>query len=619
MYESEANLVILTSSELPAEILERFAESRRSVEARSLIPWGEHCTECVWPTCYSTCDLYSPRPDGKCQRFVHGMVRIPCAKSLNGYLLKISFKRWAKLWSKASAELRPIPVADRAELQDLRIGSLIQAIPLRGLQNTLIHKRYSWKKRMAQRAVKATTAPNCMLIECYNPAASAMRMTLTIRSGASPIPFQLLLEMAPGFNSHRIPAERIRERIDLAQPCDIELTPNEIADGITLYFGAMDFVLDHSYHDPVVAVSAQPASLAKPHLCKCVVWDLDNTLWDGILIEDGPEKLQLKPSIREILQALDERGILISAVSKNNHEDALAALKSFGIADYFLSPQISWNPKSAGIQQVARSLNIGIDSLLFVDDSVFEREEVRSVCPEVAVLDAAEYRSILERPDCSSPVTEESRKRRLFYREQEVRDSAEKSFAGDYFIFLRDCRLRLTIRTMAEANLERVHALTQRTNQMNFSGNRYSREQLQQLLHTPGVDTYVLDCEDRFGAYGTVGFCTVNADQSCMTDLMFSCRIQAKRIEHAFLSHILRRYRAQGGGDFQVDYRKTPKNAVPGQVFSDFGFKVKSESGGVTHLVFTGDREIPDDRIAEIIDLTEKKSADVMPNLAASD
>jgi len=619
MYESEANLVILTSSELPAEILERFAESRKSVEARTLIPWGEHCTECVWPTCYSTCDLYSPRPDGKCQRFVHGMVRIPSPKSLNGYLLKISFKRWAKLWSKVSPELRPIPAADRAELQDLRIGSLIQSIPLRGLQTTLIHKRYSWKKRMAQRAAKSTLAPNCLLIECYNPAASAMRMTLTIRGAGSPIPFQLLLEMAPGFNSHRIPAGRIRERINLAQPFDIELTPNEIPDGFTLYFGAMDFVLDRSYHDPAAAPAAAPTSLAKPRLCKCVVWDLDNTLWDGILIEDGPEKLRLKPSIPEILKTLDERGILNSVVSKNNHEDALAALTSFGIADYFLSPQISWNPKSAGIQQVAKSLNIGVDSLLFVDDSVFEREEVKSVCPEVAVLDAAEYLNLLERPDCTVSVTEESRKRRLFYREQEVRESAEKAFAGDYFIFLRDCHLKLTIRTMAEANLERVHELTQRTNQMNFSGNRYSREQLQQLLHTPGVDTYVLDCEDRFGAYGTVGFCTVNANQNFMTDLMFSCRIQAKRIEHAFLTHILGRYRAQGGGDFRVNYRRTPKNAAPGQVFSDFGFEVGGESEGVTHLVFAADREIPDDHIAQIIDLTEKIASDVVPNLAASD
>ena len=99
MYESEANRVTASSHEIPEDILARFTESRNTVQKRTLIPWGEHCTECVWPTCYSTCDLYSPRTDGRCQRFVQGMVRIPYPESLNGYLLKISFKRWAKLWS----------------------------------------------------------------------------------------------------------------------------------------------------------------------------------------------------------------------------------------------------------------------------------------------------------------------------------------------------------------------------------------------------------------------------------------------------------------------------------------------------------------------------------------
>ena len=150
-----------------------------------------------------------------------------------------------------------------------------------------------------------------------------------------------------------------------------ELTPNEIGDNCTLYFGAIDLVSDRILENEGKPVAATFANEAKPRLCKCVAWDLDNTLWNGILVEDGADKLQLKPGVINLLKTLDERGILISAVSKNNPEDALAVLRSFGIVDFFLYPQISWNPKSQGIQRLASSLNIGIDSLLFVDDSQF--------------------------------------------------------------------------------------------------------------------------------------------------------------------------------------------------------------------------------------------------------
>jgi FkbH-like protein len=606
MYESESNMIVGSERELPEDILARFAESRKAVAKRTMIPWGEHCTECVWPTCYSTCDLYQPRFDGRCRRFVEGMVRIEHPESVNSYLLKITFKRWAKLWSVGNTRLYALPQADRLEHRDQWLAGGIQLFPVRALRAQAMRKRYSWKKRMARRPARSSEAPNCMLMECYNPGGVAVSMTLTVRGNPGEIPFQSLLLMQPGFNRHRIGMGEIEKFIDISSRFDVELAPNEVADTCTLFFGAMDFVIDTAYAAPPQTVASQPeASSQTSRLCKCVVWDLDNTLWDGTLIEDGREKLRLKPSIPEILKTLDERGILISAVSKNSAEDALAVLRDFGIADYFLFPQISWNPKSQGVQQVARSLNIGLDSLLFVDDSLFEREEVKSVCPDLVVLDAVDYQTIPTRPDCQTPVTDESRKRRMLYREQQVRDTVQRKFEGDYFAFLRDCHLQLTVQPLTETNLERVHELTQRTNQMNFSGNRYSRSQLHELLRDHETDTYVLDCKDRFGAYGIIGFCTVQRQQNCMTDLMFSCRIQAKRVEHAFISYILHSYRRPGTTDFFVNYRKTKKNAGPGQVFADFGFVTLGESDGVTRLTFPQDKEIPDDQIIAITDLTK--------------
>jgi FkbH-like protein len=603
MYETEASLVQISGAEVPGEILARFAESRMSITSRTLIPWGEHCTECVWPTCYTTCDLYSPRLDGKCRRFVEGIVRVNCPDSVNSYVLKISFKRWAKLWSTASLRLYPLPAADRAERRDFQVAKVIGKTP-GSLRRTLTHKRYSWKKRWANRGA-AGARPNCFMIECYNPSAGAISITVTIRRDGATIPFQALLSMEPGFNRHRISVAEIERTIDISTPFHIDLTPNEVSDGATLYFGVMDFVLDHGFKERV----ATPPHAEGARICKCVVWDLDNTLWDGTLIEDGPERLRLKPGVVEILQLLDSRGVLISAASKNNPDDALSVLRKFGIEDYFLFPQISWEPKSQSVQRIADSLNIGIDALLFVDDSSFEREEVKSVCPGIMTLDALDYRSITNRPDCQLPVTEESRNRRLFYREQEQRQTAQKDFSGDYKTFLRNSNLCLRIRPLTRETLERVHELTQRTNQMNFSGNKYSRDQLEEFLKTPGLDTYVLDCEDRFGSYGTVGFCLMNRSEARMTDLMFSCRVQGKRVEHEFVSHLIRKYREGGAPTLLVDYRRTKKNAEPGRVFEDLGFQVLGEISGLTHLAFSANTQIPDDTIVTIDDRTAQTQA----------
>ena len=238
-------------------------------------------------------------------------------------------------------------------------------------------------------------------------------------------------------------------------------------------------------------------------------------------------------------------------------------LKKFEIEEYFLTPQISWRPKSDAVQAIARELNIGLDSLLFVDDSEFELQQVGAALPEVRTLNSTRYLEIADLEECQVPVTDESRNRRTMYRVETQRRDAAENFADDYVAFLRDCEIRLNIRPMIEENLERVHELTQRTNQMNFSGNRYDRSVLKQILSTSYLDTYVLDVEDRFGTYGVVGFCIVDNRVPLMTDLMFSCRIQSKRVEHAFLAYLIRKYIARTGKEFWANYRKTPRVFFP--------------------------------------------------------
>jgi len=506
--------------------------------------------------------------------------------------LKIRFKRWGKLLSPGNVRLHSIAKAERLEQRDYRIGTLLYQLPIpSGIKKAATDKRYSFKKKFASRPTNGDSLPASFLLECYNPQSHSIRLSLTMRPviEEEKVPFQKLIELTPGFHRVRVPMNEIQKVLNVRAPFNIELIPNDVEDGTTLYFGLMEFVQE-------VEQAAE-----KSKQIKCVVWDLDNTLWDGILVEDGPRNVKLKREVSEVIRVLDARGILHSIASKNNHEEAMQVLKRFELDEYFLCPQISWRPKSEGISAIARQLNIGTDTLVFVDDSQFELEQVKTVCPEVRVLNAVEYRLLPEMKECQLPVTAESKERRKMYRVEAERQDMVESFGNDYMAFLRHCQIQLSIQHLTPENLDRVHELTQRTNQMNFSGNRYDRNVLKSVLATPYLNTHVLDCEDRFGSYGIVGFSIIDIREPRMTDLMFSCRIQSKRVEHAFLGHIIRNYIRESGKDFFANYRKTSRNAPSGRVFVELGMEEVEVSAGVTSLVFRRNKEVPDDGVIKIV------------------
>jgi FkbH-like protein len=597
MYETEANRQKETSDQIPAEIIARFGELNGTGMQRTVLPWSEHCTECVWPTCYTSCDLYSAREDGRCRRFVNGMVRIDCPVATNGYLLKISFKRWAKLWTPGNMRLQPAETALRVEHRDYRIASMLDLLParIRPLAST---KRYSIKKKLASRRGTATSKACSFVIECYNPEDRVVSLSFTIRSSATSItiPYQKLIELAPGFNRVRVPSAEIAAIVDLSRSFSVEIVPNSEGAVLTLFFGLLDFVHEDRKVEPARSGGVR-VSRTK---VKCVVWDLDNTLWEGTLMEDGPTKLTLKPGIREVLQTLDSRGILLSIASKNDHDEALAVLKKMEIDDLFLAPQISWQPKSKSIREIANRLNIGLNSLIFVDDSAFELEEVAVALPEVRIVDALDFKELADREDCHVPVTEESKNRRKLYRVEAERQDRASSFGGDYRAFLRDCEIRVKITELDDTNVERVYELTQRTNQMNFSGNRYHREVLGEIRATLWLDAWVVEVEDRFGSYGVVGFCIVDCREPIITDLMFSCRIHSKRVEHAVLGWLIRRYTDATGRDVWASYRRTPRNAPSGKVFEDVGMQEIASVDGISRLVFHRGQPVLDDGVITI-------------------
>lgn len=587
MYESESNALSASSSEIPVAVADRFGELAGQIEARTVLPWSEHCTECAWPTCYETCELYSPRQDGKCRRFVDGMVRVEGIPAAVPYLLKIRFKRWGKLWSEGNLHLFGLEEANRLERRDLRVGRLVQLAPLpRRLKNRMTKGQYGRKKDWARSLNPTAHQPTAFVIEAYNPQGEAVDATLTMRPSGerASMPYLERLQLTSGYNRIRTDFASIAARIGGDAEFSVDLTLNEAAEGTTLYFGLVDFVREVS-------------SGFKG--CKCLIWDLDNTVWDGTLIEDGHQALRLRPGVREAIETLDRRGILQSVASKNNHEDAMAVLEQLGLAEYFLCPEISWEPKSLGIRRIIRQLNIGADTVCFIDDSPFERSEVSAGCPDVRVLDATELENLLDRKEFSPQLSSESSQRREFYRRELARKDAQVEFEGDYFDFLRSCEIQLNILPFTPERLGRVHELAQRTNQMNFSGNRYTKEQLQEIQADPDLECYVMSCQDKHGEYGVVGFAVIDIAEKCLIDLMFSCRIQGKRVEHAFLAFVIERHQARFGGEFLANLRRTSRNEQPAKVFTDMQFEEFAEEDGVSRLRLAS-KELADDRVITV-------------------
>ena len=581
MYESEVNDRWENADAIPEAVRKKWAEMGKNISARSLIPWGEHCTECAIPHCFTTCDLYKQRKgDLSCSRFTEGMVCVSGVEGIMPWLLKIHFKQWAKLWGDATTGMVSLDRANRLERLNSRLGAIVQAIPLpKRIKKSITWRYRNLRNRLSLRQTSAEV-PDYFLIEIFNPATAAVAMTFYLRERhhEAERPFTARFMAHPGLNRMCFPLGTINAYVDLKKPFHVELSPSESVARPTLYFGCMEFVRDTSF---------VPAG--KPGSCKCVVWDLDNTVWDGVLVEDGPNNLVLKPGILETFAELDRRGILQSVASKNNPDDVMPVLTRFGMAEYILKPEISWEPKGQAVRRIAHSLNIGIDSLIYVDDSPFERAEVSGVCPEALVIDAADVPWLPWREECQVASTEESMRRRLLYRDQENREEARAQSAGDYEAFLRDCKIEIRILPLDEKLLPRVHELAQRTNQMNFSGMRYTREQLETVRLDDNLDAMAVEVEDRFGNYGIVGFGIVDRKENVLTDLAFSCRIQSKRIEHALLAYFLAKYPKR---PFRARWRKTERNAPTGKVFADLGFREAGEVAGVTELDFDS-AEIP--------------------------
>ncbi|MFT5123982.1 MAG: FkbH-like protein [Kiritimatiellia bacterium] len=587
MREFEIRSGKASPAELPKAILHAF--TRRGVKAASMLAWGEHCVECAMPDCFKSCDLYEARSDGKCRRFQNGMEKVAVPDSDTGFITRITFKPWGQLWSPGSthtfqsantweAGYRALAAGVRAIPPAIGIGKVR---PARGFYQ--VCKSFTrWSNRH-----QALAAAECFFIQLYNPEESPIDFTLTFgHEDPTSAPWQEGYSISPGYHEIAIPLARIQATLDTDRDFAISFTPNIEEAPRTIYLGWMEFV---SFDQPY---AGQPI--------KCLVWDLDHTLWDGVLMESDADQLTLKPGIREVLEQLDQRGILHSIASKNDLAAAMPVLERLGVADFFLHPEIHWEPKSLSLQRIREKLNIGMDAIAFIDDSPFEMAEVRQALPEVLVLDALNANQVPWYPGFAGSETEESRNRRAMYQSEALRkDHLSTAHASDFEAFLKSADLQLTILRPMPENLDRVNDLVQRANQMNYSGHRHTRPEVEAMLNNPALDLYLLDARDAFGSYGKVGFCIVDRATARMTDLIFSCRIQMKRVDRAFLCWMLNRY-----ATLDVLYRPTERNPQCRELLEELGFTQEIVEGEIETYRFDGSKAVPTEDLVTITDET---------------
>ncbi len=331
-------------------------------------------------------------------------------------------------------------------------------------------------------------------------------------------------------------------------------------------------------------MSTIDAESDQPKTVKVLVWDLDDTLWTGTLLEG--DDVRLRPEVREILDTLDRRGILHSIASKNDPEMAMAKLTELGVADYFLYPQIGWSAKSRSVERIAGAINIGLDTVAFLDDQPFEREEVAHAHPRVRALDSAELGGLTEHPDFRPRfITDESALRRQMYQADLERNQVEEAYAGPQEDFLAGLGMRFSFGPARVADLQRAEELTVRTHQLNTTGYTYSYDQLAALRRREDHLLLVADLEDKYGTYGKIGLALVEKGEEVWTLklLLMSCRVMSRGVGSILLHHILGLAR-DAGVRLIAEFRSNNRNRMMMVTYRFAGFREIERRGDLVVL-----------------------------------
>jgi FkbH-like protein len=340
----------------------------------------------------------------------------------------------------------------------------------------------------------------------------------------------------------------------------------------------------------------------KGKIKKCLLLDCDNTLWGGVVGEDGISGISLDRHSypgnvyydfhKQILR-LHDRGVLIALVSKNNEEDVWEILERHSdclIKRKHLSAwRVNWNDKAENIRSIAAELNLGIDSFVFVDDSPVECDLVRGLLPDVSVIQVPSklylLPGVLARDGLFDTLvlSAEDRIRSAMYQAETLRKQAEGTFTT-LEEYLTTLGLEATIHLARLDDLARIAQLTQKTNQFNLTTRRYSVAQIEAFHHSSNAAVFSLNVSDRFGDSGLTGVLIALREGTVgkIDTFLLSCRVLGRNLETVFLDRCLvMLQKCWGVSKWFAEYIPSPKNGQTADFYSRVGFTVIQEDSAV--------------------------------------
>lgn len=333
---------------------------------------------------------------------------------------------------------------------------------------------------------------------------------------------------------------------------------------------------------------------------KVLVTDLDNTLWKGVIGEDGLDGIKIGPGsavgeahsrLQQYMLDLKARGVLLAVASKNNHDDACLPFQKhphmlLRLED-FAAFEANWNDKAHSIREIAKKLSLGIDSFVFLDDNPLEREWVQSQLPDVAVVDLGptvfHYVRNLDRarPFFAVSLSAEDQSRADQYRSEAARKHLQAT-SESLDEFLAHLQLRASVEPVTDKNIARITQLTNKTNQFNLTTRRYTEAQVRQLSAEPSAWTAAFQLSDRMGEYGLIGviFCRIGSapDVWEVDTWLMSCRVLGRQMEKFMFDRLLEAARERGIREIEGVFRPTAKNGLVRDLYDQFGFARASES-----------------------------------------
>ncbi len=342
-------------------------------------------------------------------------------------------------------------------------------------------------------------------------------------------------------------------------------------------------------------------------LKKAIIFDCDNTLWKGVIGEDGMEGIDMSATshhgkfyhaVQQMAVFLSKRGVIVGLCSKNNEADVIEVLKNHKDMilkeEHIVIHKINWQDKASNLRAIAADLNIGIDSLVFVDDSNFEINLIKEQVPEVLAIQVpvniADYPNlILDNiyKYFNLTLNSDDAKKTEMYKQQFQRENAKNAF-GSIDDYLASLDIELKILKDDTSYIPRISQLTQKTNQFNLTTYRYTETQIEQFMASDKHFVFAMFVKDKFGDNGLTGVCIVKEDEAnsknaIIDSLLMSCRILGRNIEYVYVNTILENIAQKGFQTLSANFIPTKKNAQVESFYEGVGLKVETLKDGAKH------------------------------------